>query len=88
MIHSAHPPLSIFAQIAKRLREVGGNTGLPYLKFVVNPTSFSQTTENLFYFSFLVREQKAAVEVDEDPDSPFFGDMICCEFSSTLRRVG
>ncbi|GAA5879542.1 hypothetical protein JCM3774_000281 [Rhodotorula dairenensis] len=67
----------VTARIAKRLREVGGNTGLPYLKFVVNPTSFSQTTENLFYFSFLVREQKAAVEVDEDPDSPFFGDMIC-----------
>lgn len=71
-------------QIAKRLREVGGNTGLPYLKFVVNPTSFSQTTENLFYFSFLVREQKAAVEVDEDPDSPFCGDMICCEFPVPL----
>lgn len=67
----------VTARIAKRLREVGGNTGLPYLKFVVNPTSFSQTTENLFYFSFLVREQKAAVEVDEDPDSPFCGDMIC-----------
>lgn len=80
MIPADLAPIRSPHQIAKRLREVGGNTGLPYLKFVVNPTSFSQTTENLFYFSFLVREQKAAVEVDEDPDSPFFGDMICCEF--------
>jgi hypothetical protein len=39
-----------------------------FVRIEINPTSFSQTTENLFYFSFLVREQKAAVEVDEDPD--------------------
>ncbi|KPV72345.1 uncharacterized protein RHOBADRAFT_8310, partial [Rhodotorula graminis WP1] len=47
------------------LSAVAAATGIPYLKFVVNPHSFSQTVENCFYFSFLVREQKAAIEVDD-----------------------
>lgn len=50
----------------------------------MNPDSFSQTTENLFYFSFLVREAKAAIEMDEDESSPFYGDMICCECFGTI----
>jgi len=44
-----------------------------------------QTVENCFYFSFLIREQKAAIEIDDDPDSEFAGDMIACACSLTLR---
>lgn len=40
--------------------------------------AYPQTVENTFYFSFLVREQKAAIEIDEDEDSEFYGDMITC----------
>lgn len=76
--------LTSVTQIAKRLAEVAGDTGIPYLQFVVNPDSFSQTTENLFYFSFLVREQKAAIEVDEDEASAHYGDTICCESARVL----
>ncbi|GAA6054624.1 hypothetical protein JCM3770_002909 [Rhodotorula araucariae] len=66
----------VVAKIGKHLTNVAGTTGIPYLKFVINPHSFSQTVENCFYFSFLVREQKAAIELDEDPNSEFCGDMI------------
>ncbi|GAA5889427.1 hypothetical protein JCM8208_007872 [Rhodotorula glutinis] len=66
----------VVAKIGKHLSAVAGATGVPYLKFVVNPHSFSQTVENCFYFSFLVREQKAAIEIDDDPDSEHYGDMI------------
>ncbi|GAA5978407.1 hypothetical protein JCM11641_004680 [Rhodosporidiobolus odoratus] len=66
----------VTAKIAKRLQEVAGENTIPYLAFVVNPHSFSQTVENMFYFSFLMRENKAAIEVDDDVDSPHCGDMV------------
>ena len=36
---------------------------------MVNPTSFSQTVENLFYCAFLAKEGKLAVETLEDGDA-------------------
>jgi hypothetical protein len=42
-------------------------TGGPSLfEFVVNPHSFGQTVENLFYVSFLIKEGNAGVEKDPD----------------------
>lgn len=38
--------------------------GLPFFKFCVNPRSFGQTVENLFYVSFLVKEGKAGLGYD------------------------
>lgn len=35
-------------------------------KFVVNPKSFGQTVENLFYVSFLIRDGKAGITIDDD----------------------
>ncbi|KAL8279175.1 hypothetical protein RQP46_008431 [Phenoliferia psychrophenolica] len=65
------------AELAKILEERAGDAGMPYLEFIVNPESFAQTVENMFYFSFLVKEGKAAIELDETEDSPNFGDSIC-----------
>ncbi|BGP09659.1 hypothetical protein JCM10049v2_005532 [Rhodotorula toruloides] len=66
----------VTAKIAKRLQEVAGDRGIPFLEFIINPHSFAQSVENAFFFSFLVREQKAAIEVDEDESSPTYGDTI------------
>ncbi|GAA6038033.1 hypothetical protein JCM8097_007509 [Rhodosporidiobolus ruineniae] len=67
----------VTAKIAKILQDVAADDeGIPYLAFVVNPDSFSQTVENMFYFSFLMRENKAAIELDENVDSPNYGDII------------
>lgn len=42
------------------------NWEVPLLRFAVNPNSFSQTVENLFYISFVVKEGYFLVSKDED----------------------
>ncbi|KAK4705967.1 non-structural maintenance of chromosomes element 4, partial [Phenoliferia sp. Uapishka_3] len=62
------------------LKERGGGEGgpgMPYFEFIVNPHSFAQTVENMFYFSFLVKECRVCIEIDELDESPNKGDMIC-----------
>ena len=41
-------------------------------KFFINANSFSQTVENLFHLSFLVRDGKVSIEEDEDGDVIIF----------------
>lgn len=45
------------------LRQTGG---IDYFKFVINPKSFGQTIENMFYVSFLIRDNKLKLEFDDD----------------------
>lgn len=42
------------------------NWEVPLLRFAVNPNSFSQTVENLFYISFVVKDGFFKVSKDED----------------------
>lgn len=46
--------------------------GVDLFKYVVNPWSFGQTVENLFYVSFLIRDGKVGVIIDED-GTPYIG---------------
>lgn len=43
------------------LRDTGG---IDLMRFVVNPKSFGQTIENMFYVSFLIRDGRVEVEYD------------------------
>ncbi|KAM0752727.1 hypothetical protein T439DRAFT_323341 [Meredithblackwellia eburnea MCA 4105] len=50
---------------------------IPYLAFIMNPDSFAQTVENMFYFSFLIKEGRAEIKVDTDPSSRHYQDAVC-----------
>ncbi|KAI1141126.1 hypothetical protein F5Y05DRAFT_376456 [Hypoxylon sp. FL0543] len=45
------------------LRDTGG---IDLLKFIVNPHSFGQTVENMFYVSFLIRDGRIKIDFDDN----------------------
>jgi hypothetical protein len=53
--------------------------GIALFKFVINPYSFGQTIENLFYVSFLIRDGKVGISMD-DRGLPYLGMLICLPF--------
>lgn len=68
-------------QIAKLLEVHGQEQGCNLFEFAINPHSFPNTVENLFYISFLVRDGKVSID-DADPEK----GPILCEFSTRSRR--
>ncbi|KAJ5099455.1 nuclear protein Qri2/Nse4 [Penicillium argentinense] len=43
---------------------IADNGGIPFFSFCINPHSFGQSVENLFYVSFLVRDGNAGISTD------------------------
>lgn len=46
---------------------------LDYYKFVLNPNSFGETVENMFYISFLVKDGKIGLKMDKSTGCPKIG---------------
>jgi hypothetical protein len=55
--------------------------GVPFFRFCINPRSFGQTVENLFYLSFLIRDSTVGVAADSQ------GLPTLREFSSSLPGI-
>ncbi|KAL5015746.1 hypothetical protein ScPMuIL_005335 [Solemya velum] len=55
----------VLAQLQKYYEESEKNP-ICFFEFILNPHSFGQTIENLFYSSFLIRDGYAKIFIDED----------------------
>lgn len=75
---------ALVRQIAKLLEERGGNKGCGLFEFAINPESFSNTIENLFYISFLVRDGLVSIDVDEEDPN---GQPLVCEYHRETGRA-
>ncbi|KAI1212764.1 uncharacterized protein F4807DRAFT_414362 [Annulohypoxylon truncatum] len=53
------------AQILMDRHGLRSTGGIDLLKFVVNPHSFGQTVENMFYVSFLIRDGRIKIDFDD-----------------------
>jgi len=51
-------------QIMMRRHGISDNECVPLFDFCVNPRSFGQTVENMFYVSFLIKEGKVGLDFD------------------------
>ncbi|KAG8965844.1 nuclear protein [Tulasnella sp. 419] len=78
-------------ELSKMINSVASNQSVNLFKIIINPHSYSQSVENLFYLSFLIHEQRVAVEVDPQTDELM---LYACEPAteddykdSDLRRV-
>lgn len=53
------------------VKVIAGTGRVNFFKFIINPKSFSQTVENLFYLSFLIKDGKVSFLVDDVTSEPF-----------------
>lgn len=55
--------ISIYKRLVATENQVGGP--VPFYQFLLNPWSFSESVENVFYMSFLTRDGKVALVFDD-----------------------
>lgn len=68
--NSENETSEIVKRIAKQLDDVGGASGVNLFEFAIDPDSFSNTVENLFHISFLIRDGRASIDTENENEEP------------------
>jgi len=59
---------SLMSALKKACKE--NPNGVDYYRFVIDPTSFAATVENMFYVSFLIRDKRVRLTVNKETGLP------------------
>lgn len=89
IVQSENETSRMVLDIARRLEECCGEEGINLFRFALNPHSFSDSVENLFYISFLIRDGKAAIieDNDGDPQLCMYTPLTQCCPKSPLKKT-
>lgn len=68
IVQSENETARLVREIYRLLEGACGDDGINFFQFALNPDSFSDSVENMFYISFLVRDGKVAIYDDEHGD--------------------
>lgn len=78
--------------LRKRMKEEDGKP-IEAMQYLLNPLSFTQTVENIFNFSFLIKRGQASIQVRKEsngPDTPagvFVAEAQACDTAEPKQAV-
>jgi non-structural maintenance of chromosomes element 4 len=58
----------------KKVLKEAGTDRLNYYQFILDPTDFGKSVENMFYMSFLIKDGYVKFEVDPQTGLPDIGE--------------
>lgn len=74
------------ANVVQIYKILTSNAPMHFFKFIINPESYAQTVENLFYLSFLIRDDKVRIFVDERDSEPYL-DVVPVEDEDEVNEI-
>lgn len=79
-----HPSEEIIHEVMDKY-DIADDGGIPLFRFCINPKSFGQSVENLFYVSFLVRDGTVGISFDSRELPTLRMSMSCLHIQSLPR---
>lgn len=83
IVNSENETTKMVRSIHQLLGQVGGEEGINFFRFVIDPNSFSNSVENMFHVSFLVRD--GYVSIEDREGEPMLSEYADCRAPAQHR---